>query len=274
MSGGGWVTPFATLVDPRPQVVLQARSPDPADTTFTIDLGAQRANVGLFHFQRLNITTLATMRLRADLDGTFASPTYDTGTVSGWPQDKAPFTISPWGVLTLNGQYEPEEYVALGLPRYFIPTTPVAARFIKVEIFDPTADVPAQIGCFGACETWAPLSGPNLTAVGPDKGFSRTLVDESDVQTVPYGSRYFIPRGKRWRFNLGFSEVHVVDLMNRILGWVAYVGKSTPIAISINPDDKPNLEKNSLWGTLTNDVAIDHPFYATARLPLTLEQLI
>jgi hypothetical protein len=154
--GGGWLTPFANLLDPRPQTVIQARSTDPADTTFTVDFGAQRNNIGLFHFQRLNVSSLATIRVRAGSDITFATGTYDSGIVSAWPVDKVPFTLDPWGILSINGTYEAEEYIALGLPRYFIPPTPCAGRYVKVEIWDNSAVVPAQIGCFGACETWAP----------------------------------------------------------------------------------------------------------------------
>jgi len=231
-----------------------------------MDLGTQRNNIGMFHFQRLMVTNGATLRIRAGDDITFATGTYDTGIVSAWPQDKTPFTISPWGDLTISGTYEPEEYIALGLPRYFIPTAPIVARYVKVEIFDTAAAVPAQIGCFGVCETWSPQQ--------IDFGWSVTWVDESDVQTVPYGSRFIIPRGKRRKLHIGMSSVTTSDLMSKVLGWVGMIGKSRPVVIAIFPDDTPNLEKRAVYGTLTDDVEITNPYFARHQVPLTLEQLI
>lgn len=189
-SGGAWLTPFETLTDPRPKVVYQARSPDPDDTWFTVDLGVQRNNVGLFSFQQFGVTSLGVMRLRAGVDPTFATTTYDTGLVSAWPQDKAPFSITPWGELTVNGVYEPEEYEVLGLPRFFVPPSPIIARYLKVEISDSTASVPARIGNFGAFETWAPLHG-----VAPD--YKIDVVDETGVDTASNGAKYFTPRSLR-----------------------------------------------------------------------------
>jgi hypothetical protein len=273
-SGGGWVTDWHILSNPRPQTVLQALSIQPEHTQFVIDFGQQRNNVGLFHFQRLNLTSLSTMRLRAGLDPTFTTNAYDTGTVTGWPKDKTAFTVNSWGETTVNGVYEPEEYAALGMHRFFIPPAPIVARYVKVEIVDLSSLIPAQIGCFGAYETWQPLRGLALSPMGPDLGFSRDWIDESDIQTAAFGSRYFIPRGKRQRWNLGFSQLALVDYMRRVLGWLAYVGKTTPLAIAFQPDDTANLEKNAIWGTLSQDVAVDHPFFATARLPLVMEQLI
>jgi len=276
---GAWLTPFDALVDPRPQVVMAARSPSPEDTRFDINFGAQRNNVGLIHFQRLMVSQLATIRVRLSNDPNFTSTTYDSGVVSGWPVDKPQFSTSPWGNLTITGQYEVDEYMALGMPRYFIPPAPVTATYCRVNIADVSADVPAQIGCFGCCEIWQPIRSLDL-------GWSTTFVDESDIETVPYGSRYILARGKRRRLNIGFSSIRQlpspgtspapedIELMQRALGWVAMMGRSTPLAISIFPDDTPNLEKRTVWGTLSDDVAIDNPYFATYRMSMTLEQLI
>lgn len=266
MNGGNWLTPFSSLIDPRPQTVIQAASVDPESTMFTVDFGAQRNNIGIIGFQRLMVTSLATMRVRVGTDASFTTNQYDSGIVSAWPQDKTPFSIDVWGNISLNGTYDPDEYVALGLPRYFVPTTPVVGRYVKVEIFDTTAAVPCQIGCFGVYETWEPEQ--------VDFGWSITWIDESDVQTVPYGSRFIIPRGKRRKLSIGLSSIKTTDLMSKVQGWAGIIGKSRPVVMSIFPDDKPNLEKRTIYGTLTDDIAISNPYFARYQVPLTLEQLI
>lgn len=264
ISGGAWTTPSSTLTDPRPQVVWQASSPEPEATTFTVDFGVARS-VGLMQFQRLGVTSLATMRIRAGADPTFVTNVYDTGDVTGWPRDKQPFSTTPWGELTLNGVYEAEEFISLGMPRFFIPPTPIFVRYLRVQIFDPTAYVPAQIGCFGAYETWQPTYS--------DFGWTMTFIDETDVQTVPYGSRFFIPRGKRRRINIGLSFKEP-EYLQIAVGWVAMTGKATPTVISIYPDDTLNVEKRALYGHLIEDVVIANPAYAFYQMPISVEQLI
>jgi hypothetical protein len=264
--GGNWVTPFSVLIEPRPQSVMQAISPEPENTTFDVDLLNLRS-IGLFHFQRLAVTNLAIIRLQADVSGSFLSPAYDTGWTAAWPQDKAAMSNSVWGELSMAGTYEQDEYVALGMPRFFIPTAPITARYIRVEIQDQTAITAAQIGYFGACETWEPEHSP-------DFGWSIDFLDESDVQTVPYGSRWIISRGKRRRLNLGFSWIGTTEFQTKALGWAAMIGKSRPVAISVFPDDTANVEKTSVWGTLVNDIQISNPYFAQYRIPMQLEQLI
>lgn len=267
-SDGAWVTSFSTLIDPRPQVVFQAVSPEPESTRFTLDFGALRT-IGLFHFQRLTVTSLATMRLRAGNDPTFATNVFDTGTVTGWPRDKQPFTITPWGELTLNGVYEPEEYFAFGMPRFFIPPQPVLVRYVKVEIFDATAAVPAQIGNFGAYETWQPQFS--------EFGWSLTFIDESEIQSASYGSRFIVPLGKRRRINIGLSFGSAAGeqmVKEKVIGWLAITGKSTPTVIAVFPDDTLHVEKRAIYGTIVDDVALANPSYAFYQMPITLEQLI
>jgi hypothetical protein len=99
-------------------------------------------------------------------------------------------------------------------------------------------------------------------------------MDESDIQTAPYGSRFVIPRGKRRKLNVGMTAVSEADLMARIQGWVGMIGRSRPIVIAIFPDDKPNIEKRAVYGLISEDVAIDNPYFARYRVPITLEQLI
>lgn len=263
-SGGNWITPFSYLVDPRPQVVLRAISPDPPNTTFTVDFGIVRT-VAFLHFQGLNVTSLATIRIRAGVDSSFITNVLDTDFISAWPQDKTPLSITPWGELTVNGVYETEEYVAFGMPRFIVPAEPITIRYIKVEIVDQTAAVAAQIGTFGACEAWEPQYS--------DFGWQITFVDETEVDTAPYGSRFFIPRGLRRRINMGFSFKEP-QVKSTVMGWAAMMGKRSPIVIIPYPDDTPSLEKRAIYGTITEDVALVNPYYAFYQMPLTVEQLI
>lgn len=266
-SGGNWLTPFSVLTDPRPQTVMMARSPAPDDTTFTIDLGVQRT-VGLFHFQRLGTTRFGFLRLRFGNDPTFATTTYDSGLITAWPRDKAIGANDPWGQFSPDGLIVADEYAAMGLPRFLIPPAPIDGRYIRVDIEDTTNSQPPYIGCFGACETWSPIQSPAF-------GWGIATVDESDVQTVPYGSRFIVPRSKRRRLSLGFNAtLSESEVANIIYGWCLLVGKSRPFIISVFPDDTPAVEKRTIWGTLSQDPEITNPYYARYSMPLTLEQLV
>ena len=270
LTGGVWQPglPLANLLDPRPQLVAEAVSNvDWGSTQFTVDLGYART-VGLFFFANLRATSLGIMRLRAGNDPAFATNTFDSGWTTCWPPDgSTPFEANPWGELALTHVYMPDEYEKLGYPRILIPSAAISCRYIKVEIHDSTNSTLLQIGCFGACEVWAP-------PVNFAYGWSITPLDESDVQRVPGGASYVTERGMRRRLNLGFPMLDEDEVKSRSLGLALIKGRSTHLVTVPFPDDTNNLEKLAVYGMVSQDGAIGNPFFATYAQPFQIDQSI
>lgn len=265
-SGGSWQLPLANLQDIRPQFVAQAADPEWTSTTFDVDLGAQR-RVGLFHFENLLATSSGTIRLRAGTDNTFAATNYDSGWTTAWPQDKTPIGADNWGFLSITGIYESLEYVALGMPRIFVPPATIACRYIRVEVKDSTASEPLKIGVFGACEAWeAPINFKY--------DWQLTPTDESDVQRVPFGSTNITQRAKRRRMAFGFDEILRAEWLARQAALGMIKGISDPLVIVPFPDDTANLEKTAIYGLFSADPQFSNPYFQVYASTFTVEQLV
>lgn len=270
LSGGYWSNsmPLRNILDPRPSFVAEAISNlDWNSTAFMVDLGCIRNRIGLFFFANLHTSSLGYMRLKVSLNSDMSSPTYQTGPVGTWPQDKDGNSIDPWGDWTLNGAYSSEEYEALGMTRFFVPSVPISGRYISVEIMDSGASQPLKIGCFGACEVW---ESPN--DYGPAAQIS--ILDESDITKVPFGSSYVTKRGIRRRFNFGFPAFEKNEMLSKTLGLALIKGKSQPLAVVMFPDEVGSLEKTSLYGLVSSDGVISNPFFGYYAQPIQIDQLI
>ncbi len=195
-----------------------------------------------------------------------SSPTYEINTTS-WPQDSVAGGNTVWGDFTLNGVYAIKEYQDLGMKRFLIPPSPVSARYIQVDIRDTTNPNGIQVGCFGASEVW---ESPNDFAPAPQI----TLVDESDVERVPFGSSYVNLRGKRRRFNYGFPALDKDEVLSKTLGLFLTKGRSEPLIIISYPDEEMSLEKTSVYGLVTNDGVISNPFFGHLSQPIQVDELI
>lgn len=267
-SGGSWQQPLTNMIDPRTQLVAMAADNDWTSTTFDVALGVQRNNVGLVHFQNFRTTQLGVMRLRLGLAGDFSTATYDSGWVSTWPQDSDPLTgLTAWGDWTATGTYASDEYVALNLPRFFIPPAVIQARYVRLEVHDNSAIVPLAIGAMGVCEVWEP-------PLNFQYGWSITPLDESDISNVPYGSSYITQRGKRNRFSFGFPALPEAEMLAKGFGLGRLKGKSQPLAAVLFPDDGGDIEKRAVWGLVSQDSAISNPFFGRYAYPFQIDQLI
>lgn len=258
--------PIANIRDYRPQYVAQALSTSATDTKFMVDLG-QAYRIGLFHFQNLRVTSNATIRLQAGTDPTFATNLFDTGLVNGWPLDAEALGTTAWGEFTLTGEYASETFTAVGLSRYFIPPSVVIIRYIHVAISDTTAAVPLQIGCFGACEVWEPSHNISYN-------WSLSLIDESDVPRVPFGTTHITKRGKRRRLSIGLGNMPKGEILSQGLDVIMSKGRSDPFVIVPMPDDTTSLEKLSVYGLASEDGQIINPYYGYYDLPITIDQII
>lgn len=246
VGAGGFTAglPAANMLDIHPQRVAQATVQSIA---FTIQLGASRT-IGAIHLQNFVTDVSGTVRVQAGA--------YDSGVVNSWATDGA-------------GTYDPGEYAALGRPRIFVPPAPVAASTVVFTV-NAGAGV-AQIGFAGVCEVWEP-------PYSLDWGWSFDYLDESDIQTVPYGTRWFTPRGKRRRLNCGIGLIPDDraaggnDYASAAQQVSAINGMTAPVLIVPLPDDTATLERRALWGNISAAPKITNPYSFVYAETLQLDQ--
>jgi hypothetical protein len=233
--------PGSNMLRPQPQLVAQSTG-----GSWTLDLGGQR-NIGLVHFQRLVTDPGATI--------TVSWGGYTTGG-NAWATDAA-------------GTYNALEFAAIGRQRIFISPTPVAASSIDVSIGGGGS--PLQIGYMGACEVWE-------SPAGFDIGSALAYTDDSDAQTVPFGSTYITLRAKRRQldFTVGFLKdgrpYDSQDEADAVKTLLAMNGFSSPVIGVRYPDDTFGLERDAVWGLLKKG-DITNSFFATSAASFQIGQL-
>jgi hypothetical protein len=196
-----------------------------------------------------------------------SDPSLATGWVPSWPQDSTPGGYTPWGDFTLSGVYSMEEYLALNMPRFFLTSDPTElVQYVDVQVRDSASDTVLQIGCFGVSETYTP-------EIGIGYGWQVTPIDESDIQSVPFGSTTIVSRGMRRRLNLGLPGVREDEAWLKTFGLVLYKGKSQPVVVIPLPDDTAHLERRGLYGLQSQDGALANPFFETYAQNLQFDEL-
>lgn len=269
LSGGVWrnESPLINLLDSRPQFVAEAvSSQDWNSTKFDADLGFLR-KIGLIFFANLRASYLGFMRVQVSQLSDFSTTVYDSGYVNCRPVDGTAFENDAWGVWSMSGKYQEEEYISLGMPRFFIPSSVIDGRYVRVEVFDNSASQALQIGCFGVCEVWEATQD---FAPAPQI----TIIDESFVDKIPFGSNFIVNRNIRRRFNFGFPAIENSEVLSRGLGLALIKGKSKPLVAISYPDDLNNLEKTSVYGLVTADGIFSNPFFGFYAMPIQIDQLI
>lgn len=266
LSGGVWNQSLANMLDPRPQLVAEAAdNRDPGSTRFDFDLGRQ-CTVGLIWFANLRATSMGFIDIKAGTDPTFASNAYETATTC-WPQDSTAGEFNGWGQWTLNGVYLAETYGWLGMPRFFIPPATIQCRYGRVEIRDPCAAEPLQIGCFGVSEVWEP-------PINFDYGWQITAMDESVIERVPGGTAYVDERGMRRRLNLGFGQIAESEVWARGFDLSLVKGRRQPLVVLPYSDstEAAQTEKAGMYGRVSQDSALSNPFFQRFQHPFQIDQ--
>lgn len=246
--------PLTNVLDYRPQRFAESNGTGDSSTQFKVDLGAAR-EVSIFFFAYLRVISTANIRIVAGNTSDFSINIYDSGTISAWPWD-----------ITTAAVYREAEYIALGRPRFIIPSSPITVRYIIVQVTG-NAVTTMQLGCFGACEAW---ESPNEFAPAPQI----TMIDGSLISTVPYGTTYIVPRGIRRRHNFGFPALTTTQMLGKSLNILLAKGKTEPIIIVPFPDNTNDLERTSVYGLVSHDNVISNPFFGHYAQPIQVDQLI
>jgi hypothetical protein len=243
ISGGAWEAqlPAVNMLTLQPQLVAQVVG---ASVSFTVNLGASRS-VGLIHLQRLVTDSSGTIEI--------AAGSYDSGVVNSWATD-------------LAGVYPPLLYAALGRTRIFIPPTPVVTSSVSFMINGVVS--PLQIGNIGICEI-EELPGDMLI------GNVRSVIDESSVDQTPFGSTYVTLRARRRRLDFGVGGLSESNGDGVAMSDLSLVnGRSSPVVVAKFPDDTANLERNTIWGLITNDQPFTNSFYGHCDATFQITQLV
>ncbi len=243
VSGGAWKTnlPATNIFKIQPQLVAMA---DSTSVSFTINLGGTKP-IDMVHLQRLVTGVSGTIRVRFG--------TFDSGSVNSWATDSF-------------GIYPSLLYAALGRPRVFISPTQQSASQVLIDVTAGSGNI--QIGYVGVCQA---LEMPQDMLIGN----ILTPTDESDVQIIPQGSTYITLRGKRRKLDFGMPPLREdnQDFYN-FFDLVVVNGKSSPVVVSKFPDDTFNLERNTIWGSLSTDAQFANAFYAHSNSTYQITQAI
>jgi len=248
--GGNWepLAPLSNLLSLNPQFVAQSVNNSEASTQFIYHLDSEKS-IGLIYFSNLLTSSTCAMEVKI-IDETNTIVRYDSGIVLAWANES-------------NVAFREDEVVALGRNRIFIPPAPVMGKYIQVLFSQPSHPTPLKIGCMNICSVYEPVYPFEI-------GFSITVLDESNIDRVQYGSTYITPKGKRHRFNFGlpFGEK---DLMRII----RTKGKSKPFNICLIPESSSFVpERYSLYGLMSQDNPINNPMFGVYSQNFSIEQII
>ncbi len=257
-SGGSWINqaPLSNLIDIRPQNVAQATDNTEASTQFIIDLTTD-LSVGIIYFSNLFTDVACTMQVKVATDSGITSLVYDSGSVNAWASDG-------------DGVLDEDEVIALGRIRVFILPAPVVGRYVQVLFSQTSATTPLRIGCLNICSVFEPEYPAEV-------GGSFSVIDESSIDRVLYGSSFVIRRGIRNRLNIGLPAVIRGEAFKDLLRLARIRGKSKPLNVCIFPDDfSPSLglERFSIFGLMNNDNLISNPHFGIYSQAFSIDQLI
>ncbi len=255
-SGGDWIASLSNLANMRPQNVAQATSNTEASTQFICDLGASRS-IGIIYFSNLITESDCTMQVKVATDSGITSLVYDSGSVNAWASDSD-------GVLSLD------EIKALGRTRVFVPSSIVTGRYVQVKFSQTSATTPLRIGCLNICSVYEPEYPAEI-------GGSFSIIDESSIDRVTYGSTFVTERGKRNRLNIGLPAVLRDEAFRDLLRLARIRAKSKPLNVCIFPDDySPSLgfERFSIFGLMNTDSVINNPQFGIYSQVFAIDQLI
>lgn len=149
------------------------------------DAGARRGLIIFQGLQNHNLSIAAQYRISLSLVPDFASTVADSGWKSVWPT-VYPFGTLPWGASNWwTGKYPADQIEAYTGTLVFILSTPVNARYIRVELND-TANAAGyvQAGRVFAADGWQPVR--NMVY-----GASLAWESRTEVQESLSGAEYF-----------------------------------------------------------------------------------
>jgi hypothetical protein len=268
LSAGSWVStlPLANLQDR--QLTRVARSTDTAlaNTWLYLDLGAGRT-VSLLALLRHNLTQGGRWRFRLSDVADFATSLFDTGWHDIWPEI-TPFGQDLWGEFVWGGKLDPSEAKTYGISAYHVLTTPVFARYVRLELDDQdNASGYLEAGRLIVSPAWQPSR--NLTY-----GWELQHVDESRTVRSRGGQLYVDSAQRRRRLSFAINHLGEDEMLGRAYELDREKGIAGDVLAIVDPDKPRHLHRLAIYGTLGETTPIVNPHFERYSKRFVIEELV
>lgn len=271
LSGGSWLSglPLTNLKTNALGTVARSSTDSNADTIINVDCGAASA-ISVVALVRHNLRSAAQWRIRGGSDVTFATSSYDSGTVNVWSYQWAVGSL-PSGHpnassrLLTDAQIDalnPKRDAVLVLP------TEVSARYWRIEIFDSSnADNYVEIGRL----VMAPRYQPSYNfSPGAEFGF----VDGTVAGRSLSGVRFYDARPKARTLSLQFDVIADAEATTVLRDLLEQVGTSEPLYVVTDPSDTVNLQRRSFLANVRQLSGVRYASAGYSSLPIVLDEVI
>ncbi len=172
--------------------------------------------------------------------------------------------------------YNEDEWAALGRALFFVlPAGGVVASSVN---FSVSGGSPMIVGSVGACGAFSP---PFDIATGS----ATSILDLSDIKTVPFGSTFVTQRPVRRKLDCALP--YLPDATQSLGGLaptsdyaaeaqrIALIaGQKLPIAIVPFPDDDANIERRAVWGLISTQQQFSNVFFGFYGTTFSVTQLV
>lgn len=271
LSGGSWLAglPLTNLATAALGTVARSTTDANADTIINVDHGSAKA-VSIVAMVRHNMRSAATWRIRGGSDVTFATNTYDSGTISVWPV-QWPTNVLPAGHPNAATRLLTDAQIsALDPPRdaVHVLATEVTARYWRIEFFDTTnSDTYVQAGRLIMAPRFQPTYNMD---VGAEFGF----VGGTTVGYALSRTRFYDVRPKGRTLALSLSMLSDNEAVAVVRDMVEDLGQDGQVYVVSNPADTESLQRRSFLANLRELSAVQYAAAGYASMPLVLDEVV
>lgn len=260
-SGGDWTAalPAGALSTADPLAVARSVSADPADTSITVGLGAQRRIdvVGLFH---ANLTPASRIRVTTD-EG------WDSGWCDAWPVAYLPQGgYLPFGRPSGDGRLPADERDPRGISWFAALPLPVTATSLTVAIDDPdNPDGFVQAGMLFAGKAERP-------AINLADGFQLGFVEEATMRRTLAGT---LVGRRHWRRRRIAGALRWQDRDDALCRWLELsrrAGRLGPVLFSLDPEGGIHRDRLTILGHLDEPGAVEQAQYRYWGWPFAITE--
>lgn len=269
MYGGGWrpAMPLTNLQDRRLGKLARSATAAAADTWFDADFGGPR----LFRVVALvnhNLTVAARYRIRLSLNLDLSAPVADSGWQDVWPT-VYPFAALPWGAPNWwTGKYPADQIEAYTGTLVFVLSNPVNARFIRIELSDPTnPEGCVEAGRMFAADGWQPVR---------NMSYGATLAWEArtEVQEALSGAEYFNARTPVRVARFGLEAMSEAEAMTNAFEIQRSMGVGDELLFIWDPEDTTHALRRQFLCRMRTLSPIENPGPNRWKAPFEVKELL
>ena len=268
-SGGSWEAdlPLTNLRDPRLAYVARSTDTTEASTHFDVDLQVER-DILVVAIPGGNVSRDGRVRLTAASDAGFASVVAAVDWADWWPVVYE-FGALPWGSPSFwDGKIDAEAAEGYEMPWHFVFSTPVQARYWRIEIsdvgnLDGYVELPRLV--------LAPGCQPSRNY---GHGARMGWADDSTVERSLGGAVFVAPQPRYRKFDLTWPYLPRGEALAWVMDMQRQLGVSGQAYYVENPDDVTNRHRLSMLCRLRQLDPLDFVPALRASAALALEEVI